>query len=175
MVDRFVANVDGSRGAYLDSAVTDGSGVYSFSVDPGAYVLTFIAPAGENFVSTGSPWANVPVSVVAGGSVTADQTLDGGIVLVDAVDDVFEFVAGVFVDVDLTSNDTAVTQVGSVQFVSGDVPPGMAVSFPPVGGVYQTLQGTPSTPGTFEFVYRLTNDNGDADTATVTVTVTSAP
>ena len=117
----------------------------------------------------------MPVTVVAGETTTVDQTLDGGIVLVDAVDDTYEFTVGDTVDVDLTSNDTAVTQVGSVQYVSGDLPPGMAVSFPPVGGVYQTLQGTPTTPGTYEFIYRLTNDNGDADTANVTVTVNPAP
>ena len=54
--DLFQANADGSRGSWLGSAFTAADGTYSFDpVEPGAYVITFVAPAGGSF--NGSPYS----------------------------------------------------------------------------------------------------------------------
>ncbi len=64
--DLFTANGDGSRGSYLRSDATDGSGFYGYDVGAGCYVVTFIAPSGRTFVDSGTPWLNRSSCVVAG-------------------------------------------------------------------------------------------------------------
>ncbi len=63
-IDLFEAEANDSRGAYLTSTQTDGTGQYRFDVDPGDYILTFIAPAGETF--SGSSWFQPSVTVTDG-------------------------------------------------------------------------------------------------------------
>ena len=54
VVDAFVGNGDGSRGAWLAAAAVGADGGYSFDVAaPGCYVLTFIAPDGLSFGGSG--------------------------------------------------------------------------------------------------------------------------
>ncbi|MEM9562989.1 MAG: RICIN domain-containing protein, partial [Actinomycetota bacterium] len=54
-VDLFVANADGSRGQWLRQITTNTDGTYRFDLQPGCYVLTFIAPNGRTFTN-GSRW-----------------------------------------------------------------------------------------------------------------------
>ena len=49
-VDLFRAGADGLRSEYLDTQATDPDGLYGFEVDPGCYIVTFIAPVGYEFV-----------------------------------------------------------------------------------------------------------------------------
>ncbi len=76
-VDRFLANGDGSRGAFLGSATTDGDGLYNFvDILPVCYVLVFEAPAGEAF--NGGQWLQVFRCVGTGEQITdANAVLDG--------------------------------------------------------------------------------------------------
>ncbi len=77
-VDLFRANPDGSRQAWLTSSDTSDAGNFGFTLDPGAYVLTFIAPPGQTFTN-GSPWYQTGFSVGAGEAATGlDATLSGG-------------------------------------------------------------------------------------------------
>jgi hypothetical protein len=82
-VDLFEAAADGSRGPYLTSTATgddgSGNGLFSFTVDPGCYVLTFIAPPGRTFTN-GSQWFQPGVCVELGDSadVTAELAADSG-------------------------------------------------------------------------------------------------
>ncbi len=74
-VDLFAANPDGSRGAFLGFVRTDSDGNYSFDVEPGCHVLTFIAPDGETF--NGSRWFQPSACVELGQVVTdLDAVLD---------------------------------------------------------------------------------------------------
>ncbi|MEM9564742.1 MAG: hypothetical protein AAGA93_19125, partial [Actinomycetota bacterium] len=61
-VDVFEAEADGSRGRYVTSAVTPDrpAGVTRIGIDDGAgcWVVTFIAPDGDVFESTGTTWSN---------------------------------------------------------------------------------------------------------------------
>lgn len=76
-VDRFLANSDGSRGAYLGSATTGDDGRYNFdSVLPLCYVLTFEAPEGQTF--NGSRWLEQARCVSVGQQIDdANAVLDG--------------------------------------------------------------------------------------------------
>lgn len=174
-VDRFEALDDGTRGAYLDTAFTGDDGIYTFTVEPGDWLLTFIAPEGEVWDDTGNTWVNTAVTVAAGEVATVNQEIDTGIDPVVAVDDEYTFDLGQFVDVDLTANDTVIRELGSVNYVSGsgDLPPGMSISFPEIGGDRRSLQGTPTTPGTYNFQYQVSNERGTASVGNVTVTVLS--
>ncbi len=50
-IDLFTADAGGSRGVYVATRTTGGDGTYTFDpIDPGCWVLTFIAPPGETFV-----------------------------------------------------------------------------------------------------------------------------
>ncbi len=69
-VDLFVAAADGSRGQWLRQITTDTAGNYRFDVQPGCYVLTFIAPTGRTFTN-GSRWYQ------PGRCVDPDQTITG--------------------------------------------------------------------------------------------------
>ncbi|MGH1490013.1 MAG: beta-propeller fold lactonase family protein [Acidimicrobiales bacterium] len=62
----------GVRGQWLGNTDTDGSGQYSFPAEPGCYIMTMIAPAGETF--NDRPWLQVPGCVAAGETV---DTLNG--------------------------------------------------------------------------------------------------
>ncbi len=79
-VDRFVANADGSRGQYIDSAQTDDAGTFLFApVVAQCYVFTFSAPAGETF--NGGSWLNLGRCVAEDETVTdLDAVLDGDVV-----------------------------------------------------------------------------------------------
>ncbi|MGH1491596.1 MAG: Calx-beta domain-containing protein [Acidimicrobiales bacterium] len=75
-IDLFTQAADGSRDTYLASRVTDAEGIYSFGVDPGAYVLTFIALPGETF--NGDGFLSLPQTVVAEQIVTdLNAAMDG--------------------------------------------------------------------------------------------------
>jgi hypothetical protein len=72
VVDLFTANGDGTRASWLGDATTDGSGVFRFAtLQPGCYVLTFIAPEGLHMVG-GNRWLQSPACVTAGGTITVD-------------------------------------------------------------------------------------------------------
>jgi hypothetical protein len=60
-IDRFTEN----RVEYVESTTTDGAGAFSFEVDPGCHVITFIAPEGARF-GNGSPYDNRTVCVTSG-------------------------------------------------------------------------------------------------------------
>lgn len=79
-VDLFEANADGSRGTYLESTTSDSDGKWSFSVAPGCYVVTVIAPADTNFLG-GGQYQNTGRCVEAG---EVDNTLDAVLVPEDA-------------------------------------------------------------------------------------------
>lgn len=80
-IDLFAAAADGSRSTYLESTTTNSNGNYSFTANPGCYVVTFVAPNGEDFTN-GSGWLNtvtcldpgeqengVDAVIIGGGSV----------------------------------------------------------------------------------------------------------
>ncbi len=67
-VDLFEQAADGSRGSFLDNTQTDDAGLYSFDVEEGCYVTTFIASEGQTF--NGNPWFQTS------GCVVVDETLD---------------------------------------------------------------------------------------------------
>ena len=74
-VDLFERAADGSRATFLGSTRTGADGRFSFDVEPGCHVLTFIAPDGETFVD-GRRWHQPSVCVDPGQVVTdADATL----------------------------------------------------------------------------------------------------
>ncbi len=58
-VDLFQSDQNANRISYLRSATTDQSGNYSFTLNgAGCVIITFVAPAGETFVESGSQWLN---------------------------------------------------------------------------------------------------------------------
>ena len=65
VIDIFTQAADGSRARWLGDTVTEPNGAFSFEVDAGCYVLTFIAPLGDTFVGSGR-WLEVPACVDAG-------------------------------------------------------------------------------------------------------------
>lgn len=69
VVDYFIANPDGSRNKFIGDVKTDPSGVFSRVVEPGCYVLTYIAPDGGSFVG-GGRYFQLGVCVDAGEKVT---------------------------------------------------------------------------------------------------------
>ncbi len=87
-IDLFETAADGSRGQYLESTVTSADGTFEFTVSGGCYVLTFIAPPGQTFI-TGSPWYQPGVCVDPGGTSfidialnpleTGDATIEGAV------------------------------------------------------------------------------------------------
>ena len=77
-VDLFTANADGTRGAYLRSTSTGAAGGYGFEVDPGCYVVTFIAPEGRMFTND-SAWLNRFACVEAG---QTDDSIDATLLTV---------------------------------------------------------------------------------------------
>ncbi len=75
-IDLFVATADGSRGAFLRSATSEGDGSFQITLDPGCYVFTYTAPDGRSWVSSGSSWWNLGFCVTAGETATDfDATL----------------------------------------------------------------------------------------------------
>lgn len=70
VVDLFTATADGGRGTFLADATTGSDGRYQFTVSPGCYVLTLIAPPGRSFVDTSTQWTNRPFCAKAGEAVT---------------------------------------------------------------------------------------------------------
>ncbi len=72
-IDLFQANGDGSRGAYLRSTATNSNGNYRFDVTPGCYVVTFVAPSGQTFTTTGTGYANSYVCLDPG---QTDNSID---------------------------------------------------------------------------------------------------
>ncbi|MGH1492661.1 MAG: lamin tail domain-containing protein [Acidimicrobiales bacterium] len=77
-VDLFLQNERGGRGQFLDSARTNASGQYTFSVNPGCHVLTFTAPEGQTF--DGSQWFQPSICVEPGETAVIDAALDGAAV-----------------------------------------------------------------------------------------------
>lgn len=58
-IDLFQSDQNANRISYLRSTTTDQSGNYSFTLNgSGCVILTFVAPTGETFVESGSPWLN---------------------------------------------------------------------------------------------------------------------
>lgn len=66
-VDLFTEN----RASFVEATTTGGDGRYSFSVSPGCYVMTFIAPDGTSF--NGSRYQNRSVCVSAGETSNAND------------------------------------------------------------------------------------------------------
>lgn len=76
-VDLFTAASDGSRAAWLGQTATDPGGAYRFTVTTGCYVVTVIAPQGQQFTPSGSGWQSLPFCV-GGADVTGlDASLRG--------------------------------------------------------------------------------------------------
>jgi hypothetical protein len=73
-VDLFTQTSSGARGEFLDFTTTDTEGTFSFTVAPGCYVATFIAP--EGFTFGGSPWLQSAECVEAGEGAEIDAALD---------------------------------------------------------------------------------------------------
>lgn len=71
-IDLFRAGGDGSRAGFVSHTFTDGGG-YRFDASDGCYVITMIAPDGNEFVS-GSRWNQGSLCVWNG---QADRVLDG--------------------------------------------------------------------------------------------------
>ncbi|MGH1492805.1 MAG: hypothetical protein ACRBK7_25995 [Acidimicrobiales bacterium] len=67
-IDRFTEN----RVAYVESTTSDTNGAFSFDVDPGCHVLTYIAPSGASFGS-GSRYEDRTVCVAAGENSTGND------------------------------------------------------------------------------------------------------
>lgn len=75
-IDRFTEN----RVAYVESTTSNASGAFSFDVDPGCHVLTYIAPVGASFGS-GGRYQNRTICVAAGENSTGNNAtviLPGG-------------------------------------------------------------------------------------------------
>ncbi len=67
----FTQNNDGSRGDWVASAsVLSGSGTYRIEAPAGCWVVTFVAPSGQTFAGSGTPWLSKPICTTAGESVT---------------------------------------------------------------------------------------------------------
>lgn len=76
-IDLFLATADGGRGPWMDQTTTGDRGRFQFA-PPGdtCYVLTFIAPDGDRWETSGTPWLNQPHCVDGDGQVTdADAVL----------------------------------------------------------------------------------------------------
>lgn len=66
-VDLYGATGDGSRGAFLQADTSDSAGAFSFTVDePGCFVFTYIAPAGQTWTTTNTRWWDRVFCVNAG-------------------------------------------------------------------------------------------------------------
>ena len=77
-IDLFVANANGTRGAYLSSTTTAANGTWQFSVAPGCYVVTYGAPSGQTFTN-GSQWLEQQSCPTAGQQISnLTATLNGG-------------------------------------------------------------------------------------------------
>ncbi len=76
VVDLFADAGGGARGQWLGDTRTDGNGNYSFTVDDGCYVVTFIAPDGARF-DNGDRWQNGQGCAQNGSSTTINATLVG--------------------------------------------------------------------------------------------------
>ncbi len=109
-VDLFTANGDGSRGQYQATATTGPDGTYTLDVDPGCYVLTFIAPTGRTFTNN-SPWYQAPACAQTGQPTTnIDATLttptgDSTSINGQVTDTAGNGQAGVFVDLFTANGD----------------------------------------------------------------------
>jgi hypothetical protein len=79
VVDLFATNGDGSRAGWLGDATSGADGTYSFSnVDPGCYVLVFIAPDGYQMVG-GNRWLEATVCIAnPGDSATVNASVTPG-------------------------------------------------------------------------------------------------
>ncbi len=74
-IDLFAQTADGGRGAFLGFTETGSDGRYRFDVEPGCFVVTMIAPAGETF--NGSRWFQPAACVEVGQTVDdVDGRLD---------------------------------------------------------------------------------------------------
>lgn len=79
VVDLFTRAEDGSRNAWLGAATTNAAGSYTFESLVGDYVLTFIAPEGDEFLNR-SQWFQLPVTVAGNERVVGvDATLRGDV------------------------------------------------------------------------------------------------
>ncbi len=78
VVDLFAANGDGSRATWLGDQATGDAGTYAFApVEPGCYVLVFIAPDGFEMVG-GNRWLERQICVGAGAEGTVDAAVTAG-------------------------------------------------------------------------------------------------
>ncbi len=73
-IDLFLANGDSSRAAYLWSTTTGNDGGYRFEVEPGCYVLVFIAGDGQRFPN-GTGYVEHAACVAARQTINFDVTL----------------------------------------------------------------------------------------------------
>ncbi len=121
-VDLFAANGDQSRGEWLGSTSTDGSGSYGFPVSPGCYVVVFIAPPGESFVGSG-PYNQQYVCVAAGeANDSIDAVLAGGSGAATIGDRVTSTGGGGVggVDIDLFAANGDGSRAGFLDFTTSD-------------------------------------------------------
>lgn len=86
----------------------------------------------------------------------------------DAVDDSNAVNAGDPLTMNICINDDMGDGFGALDYISGDVAPGLTLN-----GC--TLSGVPTTGGQFVFTYELTDTDGDTDRATVTIDVNLLP
>lgn len=68
-IDLFTADADGNRLTWLESTVTDADGGYGFTVDPGCYAVTAIAPDNQVFTNNSRWVTTAPLCVGAGDRV----------------------------------------------------------------------------------------------------------
>ena len=101
-IDLFTSDQDGDRTEFLTSTTTANNGTYTLDVDPGCYVVTFIAPDGRTFTNS-QGWLNTAVCAEADETISdIDATLttsDGVSRIGDTVTDTTGAgVAGVAID-----------------------------------------------------------------------------
>ncbi len=70
----YEANADGTRGRWMGDVFTDPTGAYERVVPLGCYIVDLVAPDGQLWIETGTPWRQHRTCVDAGGS---DRSLDG--------------------------------------------------------------------------------------------------
>jgi hypothetical protein len=70
----YQAAADGRRGAFLDRAFTDASGLYGIDLAPGCYVVDLVAPAGRTWFASGGRFLQLTSCVQSG---EADFSLGG--------------------------------------------------------------------------------------------------
>lgn len=143
--------------------------------DSVAYVSGNIAPGLSltDCILSGIPTAvgtfvfNYILTDTDGDTSPATVTIDVNMLPI-AEDDSATAITNTSLSLDLCVNDSFIDGFGSVTFLNGTIPPGMALN-------QCILEGIPNRSGDYVFEYELADADGDTDTATVTIDVNLVP